>query len=127
MSIIPGAKDNPWKRVPADQRKQYLEFCDRCERKETCREDCAEFRAFYNKILDAADARPFCVVSNDNPIPVLRHIIQITKSENEDPTQFKKWYYSIYSEMEGDKFHFVTGEHRAIEIAQKIKEGETNT
>lgn len=123
MGSIPRAfTDNPWKNVPEEQRRRYLEYCKSCAKKDFCEKDCEELRAFYNEILNAADKRPFCVVLNKDPCPTVRHIIQITKKENEVPENFKKWYYGTYSEIKGDRFIFVFGEHRAVRIAKAATE-----
>lgn len=42
------------------------------------------------------------VINEDGIISPVRHVVTIHESFDED--DFKKWYYSEYRELEGDKF-----------------------
>ena len=69
-----------------------------------------ELAALKERFLDLVDTRRFCVVVNSMGV---RHCFPVTEDAQERLEDLKKEYYSDYTEITDDEFHFFIGLHRA--------------
>lgn len=102
-------------------RRQYLQFCDGCTKAYdfTCSgadaEKCNKRKEeLLNRIYDITDTRCMCVVTaKEDNIPCVRHVFRVSEDAEKRLDELKKEYYSDYTQLTTDEFHFFTGYHRA--------------
>ena len=108
--------------------ERYRQFCIGCSKAydNTCsKEDaiaCNEKRIMLMKeMLDISDIRLFCVVTyDDEGVQRVRHLFRVEEQSLRYPHQLREEYYSIYSRLPDDRFHFFRGYHRAKEFAESL-------
>lgn len=66
------------------------------------------------------DDRLFCVVMNDNPYMMVRHILRVSEDAIYNMDQVKQDYYDMYSELEGDIFFLSRGLSNATKKAKEM-------
>ena len=67
-----------------------------------------------NRIYDITDTRCMCVVTaKEDDIPCVRHVFRVSEDAEKRLDELKKEYYSDYTQLTTDEFHFFTGYHRA--------------
>lgn len=75
-----------------------------------------ELAAIKERFLDLVDTRRFCVVVNSMGV---RHCFPVTEDAQEHLEDLKKEYYSNYTEISDDEFHFFIGLHRAQKFMER--------
>lgn len=60
------------------------------------------------------------IVNREQFGPSLRHVI--TNTEEETLEEFKDWYYSIFSKLDGDEFIVCSSRDERDEYIKKLKE-----
>lgn len=66
------------------------------------------------------DDRLFCVVMNDNPYMMIRHILRVSEEAEYNMDQVKQEYYTMYQELEGDIFFLSRGLQNATKTAKEM-------
>ena len=109
-------------------RQQYLDFCNDCSKAydftcsgadaKSCNE---EKKKLLSRIYEITDTRRFCVViSREDNIPCVRHIIRVSQDAEGKLDELKNEYYADYTQLPTDEFHFFTGYHRAEAFASNV-------
>lgn len=120
MDYLKGYVNDP---VARNLFNEYKSWCDSCSQSNDLKcsgEDAEKCRKkkhdLLMKIYEIIDKRTFCVVTNSQ-YKVVRHIMQVIDNASDYLPLLKQEYYEIYSELDGDEFHFFTGLQNAQNFA----------